>query len=646
MEPEYSLEIMTKEHIVANIGVFWNMDDSPIPDGLDPTSVKEFIEGAFEDMGYLGRLIKVRAYCEDRSKLISYCDAAGIVLQNRVSKVGYAEVDYMLVDILTWGQYNEAPSNLMVISKNISEGTELFGVLEDLKLLNYNILVSSLGKDATVDLVCLSTYLFGGGKPVDQSISSHGVSKKLANVAETGVFWNLDDCEIPDDIDIYQKVKSALANQGCHGQMSIWAYCEEDKEPLPGITLVSVGDETARFKKMLRDILFWALQNPVPYPRTTVPSLMVISNISRNIEFAYVLQRLSSRDYNVLLTVPDEKEYICSVWLYPSLIESRTKFPICTRSDKSLHDIKTGIFWNITGCTFPNDIHLDELNQNIKLAIENQGHHGEVSIKAYWHGSSGLYHWLHGTITLQNREETELSSLLQDLESKGYNIFVAHAEEAASPVLPPACLEWHFNTLIAGGNPNNRTNYSRDVLNMIQNDLSFRRKGCHEAKTAVFWDIEDCPIPGGLDPLTFLQNIKLALVNHGCHGNVSIMAYCDKNRSLDDFSLSDTSPITLVPTGNKDARIKKMFTDIFYWALENPQTSCVMVVITKNFPWHLSDLLCDAFEPRNYNLLLADPYAVGYVDSVWLSTSLFGGGNPINLKERKHHMSPIMLSSV
>ncbi|KAH0928471.1 hypothetical protein HID58_014198 [Brassica napus] len=632
---------------MANIGVFWNMDDSPIPDGLDPTSVKEFIEGAFESMGYLGRLIKVRAYCEDRSKLISYCDAAGILLQNRVSKVGYAEVDYMLVDILTWGQYNEAPSNLMVISKNISEGTELFGVLEDLKLLNYNILVSSLGKDATVDLVCLSTYLFGGGKPVDQSISSHGVSKKLANVAKTGVFWNLDDCEIPDDIDIYQKVKSALANQGCHGQMSIWAYCEEDKEPLPGITLVSVGDETARFKKMLRDILFWALQNPVPYPRTTVPSLMVISNISRNIEFAHVLQRLSSRDYNVLLTVPDEKEYICSVWLYPSLIESRTKFPICTRSDKSLHDIKTGIFWNITGCTFPNDdIHLDELNQNFKLAIENQGHHGEVSIKAYWHGSSGLYDWLHGTITLQNREETELSSLLQDLESKGYNIFVAHAEEAASPVLPPACLEWHFNTLIAGGNPNNRTNYSRDVLNMIQNDLSFRRKGCHEANTAVFWDIEDCPIPGGMDPLTFLQNIKLALVNHGCHGNVSIMAYCDKNRSLDDFSLSDTSPITLVPTGNKDARIKKMFTDIFYWALENPQTSSVMVVITKNFPWHLSDLLCDAFESRNYNLLLADPYAVGYVDSVWLSTSLFGGGNPINLKERKDHRSPIMLSSV
>lgn len=88
-----------------------------------------------------------------------------------------------------------------------------------------------------------------------------------------------------------------------------------------------------------------------------------------------------------------------------------------------------------------------------------------------------------------------------------------------------------------------------------------------------------------------------------------------------------------------------MFTDIFLWTLENPQTSSVML-ITKSLSWHISDVLSDAFESRNYNLIFADPYAVGYVDSVWLSTSLFGGGKPIDLKERKNHRSPIMLSSV
>ncbi|KAL0867078.1 hypothetical protein Bca101_046196 [Brassica carinata] len=617
------------------------MDDSPIPDGLDPTSVLEFIKLAFENFGYLGSLIKVRAYGKDRSELVSYCRAAGIFLQNRVSKVGYAEVDNMLVDILTWGLYNPAPSNLMVISKNITEETELVGVLGDLKLLNYNILVASVGEDASGDLVCLSARLFGGGKPVDQSISSHGVSNKLAHVANTGVFWNLDDCEIPDHIDIYQNVKSALVNQGCHGQVSIWAYCEEDKEPLPGITFVSTGDAAARFKKMLRDILFWALQNPVHRPRTTVPSLMVISNISRNIEVASVLQLLVSRDYNVLLTVPDEKEYICSVWLYPRLIESLTEFPICTRSDKSLHDIKTGIFWNITGCTFPNDIHLDELNQNIKLAIENQGHH--VSNGRYMKVDTmfvDILLWAldnpapSNLMVISNTisHETELSSLLQDLESKGYNILVAHAEEAASPVLPPACLEWRLDTLFAGGNPINRTNYSRDVLNMIQNDLSFRRKRCHdtEGNTGIFWSIEDCPIPSGLDPLTFFFDVKKVLPGR----NVSVMAYCNQNRSLDDFSLNDNLHITLVHTADKYARIKKMFKDIFLWALENPESN--VMVITKSIPFNISDVIHEAFSSRNYNLVLADPHGVAYVNSVWLSTSLFGGGDPIDPSGRKN----------
>ncbi|KAG2325665.1 hypothetical protein Bca52824_008393 [Brassica carinata] len=475
------------------------MDDSPIPDGLDPTSVLEFIKLAFENFGYLGSLIKVRAYCKDMSELVSYCRAAEIFLQNRVSKVGYAEVDHMLVDILTWGLYNPAPSNLMVISKNITEETELVGVLGDLKLLNYNILVASVGEDASGDLVCLSARLFGGGKPVDQSISSHGVSNKLA------------------------------------------------------------------------------------------------------------------------------------------------------------HDIKTGIFWNITGCTFPNDIHLDELNQNIKLAIENQGHHGEVSIKAYWQGGgSGLYNWLHGTITLQTRvsngrymkvdtmfvdillwaldnpapsnlmvisntisHETELSSLLQDLESKGYNILVAHAEEAASPVLPPACLEWRLDTLFAGGNPINRTNYSRD------------------GNTGIFWSIEDCPIPSGLDPLTFFFDVKKVLPGR----NVSVMAYCNQNRSLDDFSLNDNLHITLVHTADKYARIKKMFKDIFLWALENPESN--VMVITKSIPFNISDVIHEAFSSRNYNLVLADPHGVAYVNSVWLSTSLFGGGDPIDPSGRKNLPSSI-----
>lgn len=67
----------------ANIGVFWNLDDSPIPDGLDPTTLLEYIKSALENIGYLGRLIQFRAYSKDRSELDSFCEAAGIHLRDR-----------------------------------------------------------------------------------------------------------------------------------------------------------------------------------------------------------------------------------------------------------------------------------------------------------------------------------------------------------------------------------------------------------------------------------------------------------------------------------------------------------------------------------------------------------------------------------
>ncbi|KAH0884794.1 LOW QUALITY PROTEIN: hypothetical protein HID58_060890 [Brassica napus] len=182
----------------------------------------------------------------------------------------------MLVDILTCGLYYPAPSNLMIVSKNIVDGTELF----ELKSDNFNILVSRL------DGLCFSISML----VIDQSAIVPNRRMKLAHTVNTDVFWNKEDCRIPEGLDphnIYQNIKSALAKPGCRGAGLI--------------TLVS-------------------------------------------------------RDYNVLLTVPDETEY------------------------------------------------------NLPLG--------------------------------QDRKSSQ---------SKGYNIFVAHTEKAASPVLPPACLEWRLDTLLAGG---------------------------------------------------------------------------------------------------------------------------------------------------------------------------------------------------
>lgn len=65
-----------------------------------------------------------------------------------------------------------------------------------------------------------------------------------------GVFWNFDSFHrliSPDSI--YHNIKSALANQGHLGQVSIWAYCDDDDDDLflPDITMIPTGGKFVCF---------------------------------------------------------------------------------------------------------------------------------------------------------------------------------------------------------------------------------------------------------------------------------------------------------------------------------------------------------------------------------------------------------------
>jgi len=45
--------------------------------------------------------------------------------------------------------------------------------------------------------------------------------------AETGIFWDIEDCKIPDDLnagDALKNIKSALSSDGHHGTVSVRAY--------------------------------------------------------------------------------------------------------------------------------------------------------------------------------------------------------------------------------------------------------------------------------------------------------------------------------------------------------------------------------------------------------------------------------------
>lgn len=49
-------------------------------------------------------------------------------------------------------------------------------------------------------------------------------------------------------------------------------------------------------------------------------------------------------------------------------------------------------------------------------------------------------------------------------------------------------------------------------------------------KTGVFWDLDACPVPGGVDPGSIGQRIKSAVAMKSCYGKVSTRAYAAQRR--------------------------------------------------------------------------------------------------------------------
>ncbi|KAJ6359569.1 hypothetical protein OIU77_003721 [Salix suchowensis] len=153
------------------------------------------------------------------------------------------------------------------------------------------------------------------------------------------------------------------------------------------------------------------------------------------------------------------------------------------------------------------------------------------------------------------------------------------------------------------------------------------------AKTSVWWDIENCAVPRGCDPHAIAQNISSALTRMNYCGPVSISAYGDTNgiNSAAQQALSSTG-VTLnhVPAGVKDASDKKILVDMLFWAVDNPAPANYLLISgDRDFSNALHQL-----RMRRYNILLAQPKTasaplVAAAKSVWLWTSLLAGGQPL-----------------
>ncbi|XP_047317496.1 secreted protein C-like isoform X2 [Impatiens glandulifera] len=149
--------------------------------------------------------------------------------------------------------------------------------------------------------------------------------------AKISVWWDIENCEVPKKSDphcIAQNVSSALVKMKYCGPVStVSSYGDTTRLPSPvqqalnstGISLnhVPAGAKDASDKKILVDMLLWAVDNPAP------ANYLLISG---DRDFSNALHQLRMRRYNIILAQPKNASAPLvaaarSVWLWTTLCD-------------------------------------------------------------------------------------------------------------------------------------------------------------------------------------------------------------------------------------------------------------------------------------------------------------------------------------
>ncbi|KAK4417999.1 hypothetical protein Salat_2212600 [Sesamum alatum] len=161
-------------------------------------------------------------------------------------------------------------------------------------------------------------------------------------IAKTSVWWDIENCQVPKACDphvIAQNISSALVKMNYCGPVTISAYGDTTRIPTSvqhalsstGIALnhVPAGVKDASDKKILVDMLFWAVDNPAP------ANYLLISG---DRDFSNALHQLRMRRYNILLAQPTKASAALvaaakCVWYWTSLVYGGFPFTSIEHSD-------------------------------------------------------------------------------------------------------------------------------------------------------------------------------------------------------------------------------------------------------------------------------------------------------------------------
>ncbi|KAL5714926.1 hypothetical protein ACHQM5_016825 [Ranunculus cassubicifolius] len=123
-------------------------------------------------------------------------------------------------------------------------------------------------------------------------------------------------------------------------------------------------------------------------------------------------------------------------------------------------------------------------------------------------------------------------------------------------------------------------------------------------RVAVWWDLENCSIPNGVNALRVAKNITSAIRANGIKGPVSITAFGDfmqfSRATQENLSITGVS-LNHVPSGGKNSSDRSLLADLVFWVSQNPPPAHLFLISgDKDFANILHRL-----RMNNYNILLA-----------------------------------------
>ncbi|CAA7016584.1 unnamed protein product [Microthlaspi erraticum] len=250
----------------------------------------------------------------------------------------YRRVHKMSTDIALWAMENPAtyfePRTLMVISKNMEQGTDFRNTLEALDNRHYNVLLGQ-----PVDELIRVEWLSNDVLPKHRREEAAGFSHRVASLhvpnfylCDTLIIWDVLGCPT----DFFPSVFPVLGKKDYHDRVSIRPYADVDDvvsvddllkkrsewfkcEPI--IRVSSKVDKYAKVTRMLLDIMFWAMNND-----DAPQNLLLISKSFEDGTTACdtVMKALERRGFNVIFRPCDKISSVdeSTVEIFESLCEN------------------------------------------------------------------------------------------------------------------------------------------------------------------------------------------------------------------------------------------------------------------------------------------------------------------------------------